>query len=608
MPDECLGTTAGVATQTAEVFHSIAVFNRTSLAYMSPSTYMYHRMVQVAFMNLRKLYRLHAGSGAGENDHLPLAPIFHAKIMHQCERVTVCTCASAACTDGGQEARLDEAADTAAPAADTGAVARQASGAVEAVLAQGLGDGTANAELAEADGQVEQEPWGFESAESSGAVQVDEDAGQHVGCGDEDVVGLAVNKADGLTVLRHMELLAQFNAWAAARSSRNDSVLDTSRIPRAQRKPVDELTHRPLSKAVRPVNKARILLLGSDCTRLRGEAWLTDEVMNSFAALINHRSRAAALGEGGLSPRRHSAPLRTFMFNTFFFSRLSARIGHVDYDGVRRWGVKLGLSLLAVDVILVPIVVQRTHWVLVTIDVVRRQFHYYDSLSAEDVRGVIPVLKEWLHDEVQVRLGNDAAAEWNVRVWHAVLAGNLPRQQDSGSCGVFVLAAADCFSLGAPLAFSQRDVAVLRCRIALPIFFDDLDYREHLPDPASVSGSTTPATSDAETVDVAEEDAKADEVDEEDAEDGGNDEVGGEKDDESGEGDEESGLEYGEEGAENDDTCHVMQESDASFEEHVGTVGAAVGTLENCVDVCMDEEESFEGDALGGGAPHDDTF
>ena len=217
---------------------------------------------------------------------------------------------------------------------------------------------------------------------------MDEDAGQHVGCGDEDVVGLAVNKADGLTVLRHMELLAQFNAWAAARSSRNDSVLDTSRIPRAQRKPVDELTHRPLSKAVRPVNKARILLLGSDCTRLRGEAWLTDEVMNSFAALINHRSRAAALGEGGLSPRRHSAPLRTFMFNTFFFSRLSARIGHVDYDVVRRWGVKLGLSLLAVHVILVPIVVQRTHRVLVTIDVVRRQFHYYDSLSAEDVRGV----------------------------------------------------------------------------------------------------------------------------------------------------------------------------------------------------------------------------
>jgi len=248
MPDECLGTTAGVATQAAEVSHSIAVVNRTSPAYMSPSTYMYHRTVQMAFIKLRKLYRLHAGSGAGENDHLTLAPFFHAKIMHKCERVTVCTCASAACTDGGQDAGLDEAADAAAPAMNTDAVARQASGAVEAVIYQGLGDGTANVELAEADRQVEQEPWGFEIAEASGAVQVDNGAGRHEGGGDKDVVGLAVDKADRLTMLRHMELLAQFHGWAAARSSRNDLVLDTSPIPRAQRKLVDELTDRPLSK------------------------------------------------------------------------------------------------------------------------------------------------------------------------------------------------------------------------------------------------------------------------------------------------------------------------------------------------------------------------
>lgn len=340
-----------------------------------------------------------------------------------------------------------------------------------------------------------------------------------------------------------------------------------------------------LHKAVRPVNKVRILLLGSDCKRLRGEAWLTDEVMNFFAALINHRSRAAALGEKGFSPMRHSGPLRRFMLTTFFFSRLSARIGHVDYDGVRRWGVKVGLNLLAVDVIIVPIVVQRTHWVLVSIDVVRRQFHYYDSLSAEDVCGVIPSFKEWLHDEVQARLGNDAAADWNVLLCHAFLAGNLPRQQDSGSCGVFVLAAADCFSLGAPLAFSQRDIAVLRFRIALFILFDDLDYPEHLPDPASITGWTTPATSDAETVDMDEEDANADERDEGDAEDGGNDEVGEEEDEESGEGDDESGLEYGEEGVENGDTCHAMQEPDAGFDEQFRTVGGAVGTRGNGVDV-----------------------
>lgn len=60
MPDQSLGTTAGVATQAAEVSHSVSVGNRTSLAYMAPATYMIHRMIQVAFMNTRKLYRLHA--------------------------------------------------------------------------------------------------------------------------------------------------------------------------------------------------------------------------------------------------------------------------------------------------------------------------------------------------------------------------------------------------------------------------------------------------------------------------------------------------------------------------------------------------------------------
>lgn len=92
MPDESLGTTAGVATQAAEVSHSIAVVNRTSLAYMSPSTYMLHKMTQVAFMNLRKLYRLHGDIGAGENAHVALAPFFHSKVAHQCERASVCSC------------------------------------------------------------------------------------------------------------------------------------------------------------------------------------------------------------------------------------------------------------------------------------------------------------------------------------------------------------------------------------------------------------------------------------------------------------------------------------------------------------------------------------
>ena len=76
MPDESLGATAGFATQSPEVSRSIAVGNRTSLAYMAPATYMVKKMVQVAMMNVRKIQRLYSDK-AGENHHVPLAPFYH---------------------------------------------------------------------------------------------------------------------------------------------------------------------------------------------------------------------------------------------------------------------------------------------------------------------------------------------------------------------------------------------------------------------------------------------------------------------------------------------------------------------------------------------------
>lgn len=92
MPDQSLGTTAGVATQAAEVSHSISVGNRTSLAYMAPSTYMTHRLIQVAFMNIRKLSRMDAVNPRGENDHVALSRFFHARLSRVCQLGPECSC------------------------------------------------------------------------------------------------------------------------------------------------------------------------------------------------------------------------------------------------------------------------------------------------------------------------------------------------------------------------------------------------------------------------------------------------------------------------------------------------------------------------------------
>lgn len=100
MPDESFGATAGVATRAAEVSHSIAVVNRTSLAYMAPATYMIHKMTQVALMNVRKLHRLSQASTKAENDHISLSPFYHLRLSRACQRGVDCSCSSTV-TDGG---------------------------------------------------------------------------------------------------------------------------------------------------------------------------------------------------------------------------------------------------------------------------------------------------------------------------------------------------------------------------------------------------------------------------------------------------------------------------------------------------------------------------
>lgn len=66
------------------------------------------------------------------------------------------------------------------------------------------------------------------------------------------------------------------------------------------------------------------------------------------------------------------------------------------------------------------------------------------------------------------------AVEWGVHEWPVVMGTSLPEQMDSGSCGVFVLAVADCIAAGESAAFSQEHIPVLRARVAMALFVDDL--------------------------------------------------------------------------------------------------------------------------------------
>ena len=126
------------------------------------------------------------------------------------------------------------------------------------------------------------------------------------------------------------------------------------------------------------------------------------------------------------------------------------------------------------DGVLIPVNVDNLHWVLVVVDILARQFLYYDSLCGGGAAPILQVVRRWLRDEVAARLGEDAVRGWEIEEWAGVMDVGLPHQSDGGSCGVFVMAAADCFSLGAPLCFAQPDMPVLRQRIGVALYVDSL--------------------------------------------------------------------------------------------------------------------------------------
>lgn len=73
------------------MLHSVAVVNRTSLANMAPATYMVHKMVQIAMMNVLKLQRLSQAKASAENGHISLSPFYHSRLSGGCLCGSACS-------------------------------------------------------------------------------------------------------------------------------------------------------------------------------------------------------------------------------------------------------------------------------------------------------------------------------------------------------------------------------------------------------------------------------------------------------------------------------------------------------------------------------------
>lgn len=176
-------------------------------------------------------------------------------------------------------------------------------------------------------------------------------------------------------------------------------------------------------------------------------AWLNDEIINAYLAIILDYVRRASGNSG-----RHQQP-KYHAFSTFFYSNLRDR----GYESVRRWASRArigGRALLETEMVLIP-VHDCAHWTLLVIKPCARTIEYYDSLGGAG-RQHVGRAKDYLRAELRDLFIEE---EWRV------LPARSPQQNNGSDCGAFLLTNAKLIALGQPLKYGAEDMAGIRKRI-----------------------------------------------------------------------------------------------------------------------------------------------
>ncbi|BGP53201.1 hypothetical protein JCM8202_002757 [Rhodotorula sphaerocarpa] len=200
-----------------------------------------------------------------------------------------------------------------------------------------------------------------------------------------------------------------------------------------------------------------------DMSRLNGDNWLNDELINYYGVMINNRSNAADEREkaGAKNPRGTGERrlLKSFCFNTNFFTMFEDG----GFAKVKRWTRRF--NTFEKDIIIVPINYKNTHWCCAAVNLKEKRFEYHDSLGGPRPF-VYKALRSWLQEEHKSRKGS----EIDLSDWEDYYDDAVPQQKNMNDCGVFTCMFMESLSRDHPgFDFQQKNMTYLRARIALEI-------------------------------------------------------------------------------------------------------------------------------------------
>ncbi|KAI8880025.1 cysteine proteinase [Backusella circina FSU 941] len=121
------------------------------------------------------------------------------------------------------------------------------------------------------------------------------------------------------------------------------------------------------------------------------------------------------------------------------------------------------VDIFAKDILLVPIN-ESYHWVLAVIDMRKKRIYVYDSLGGSH-RDMLKRLWNYLESEHQ----DKKKEPFDYTEWELMILKNVPQQQNSSDCGVFICTFAERLAREGEMNFRQKDMPVLRQGMVLDI-------------------------------------------------------------------------------------------------------------------------------------------
>lgn len=175
--------------------------------------------------------------------------------------------------------------------------------------------------------------------------------------------------------------------------------------------------------------------------------WLNDNVIDFYLSLITNDKPSV------------------FCWTTHFFTTLQSK----GYTGVARWAKRKKLDVTQMELVLVPVNIMGTHWALAAVDNKLKEFQYYDSLSSLGNLKALQILRTYMQEE-----GKRLNSPIDFNEYKIIPLMDSPQQLNGYDCGVFTCTSAFFVSGRKPLTFSQKDMKLLRRKMAYEILTKEL--------------------------------------------------------------------------------------------------------------------------------------